>query len=185
MSDEICDRRLSWRLECTYNKAPVGINHCRDTELNEFLVDSTGLYLKSNWKSCHRQTPTGCCFHFLLFLTGCLSALLNLSVVLCECEREKARRIVWSTISRRSSRRDAHRQWHPYSITNQRGDKGLLHYWLRSCSSNKAIHPGDSMTGRYELDGCKRLSNSDIGNWNVGRVQTNRNLSQIFSIILL
>lgn len=117
------------------------------------------------------------------FLMGCLSALLILSVVLCECEREKAQCIVWSTISQRSSQRDAHRQWHPYSITNQRNDKGLLHYWLRSCSSNKAIHPGDSMTGRYELDGCKRLSNSDIENWNVDRVQTNRNLSQIFSII--
>lgn len=67
-----------------------------------------------------------------------------------------------------SSQRDTHRQWHAHSITNQRGDKGLLHYWLRSCSSNKAIHPGDSVTARYgaEMD-ANGFSDSDVENWTV------------------
>lgn len=67
-----------------------------------------------------------------------------------------------------SSQRDTHRQWHAHSITNQHGDKGLLHYWLRSCSSNKAIHRGDSVTARYgaEMD-ANGFTDSDVENWTV------------------
>lgn len=120
-----------------------------------------------------KKLKTGCCFHSnrcLMNGKGFLLILLHGSLI----AKGRKQTLYWGSTKKKpkmlqhSSQRDTHRQWHAHSITNQRGDKGLLHYWLRNCSSNKAIHPGDSVTARYgaEMD-ASGFSDSDVENWTV------------------
>lgn len=118
-----------------------------------------------------KKLKTGGCLHSnrcLLNGKGFLLILLHGSLIVKGRKQTLYLGNTKKNMLQHSSQRDTHRHWHAHSITNQRGDKGLLHYWLRSCSSNKAIHPGDSVTARYgaEMD-ANGFSDSDVENWTV------------------